>query len=278
MNPQAECDLLQLMEIDLVRAGGDQPAIWRGSTVLGGDGSAFGGQMAAQALMVAKAMQPDRAPESVHTHFLSSARPDTPIDHEVKILRSGRAFTVLRVESRQGERHCLSSTITLHNSEGSPEHQMPMPALEIPEAYPLSDFVPPGTCPSVRQCFEIREVSAQSKAEAGCYPQQAYWFRYKGDLGKDQAVHNAALVWFSDLSMPWTTDLAYDERHGRRVGASLDHTVWFHRPARADEWLYFAQESIVYAGARALMRGVFFTEDGSLIASAAQETLLRRLF
>lgn len=233
--------------------------------------------MAAQALSVARAMHPDRVSASVHAHFLSSARPDALIEHEVKTLRSGRAFTVLRIESRQGERHCLSSTITLHNGEQSPEHQAPMPPLKSPETYPLSKFIPPGTCPSVRQCFEIREVSAQTQAGADCNPQQAYWLRYKGDLGPDQAVHNAALVWFSDLSMPWTTDLAYDESYGRRFGASLDHTVWFHRPARADEWLYFAQESLAYAGARALTRGIFFSEDGILVASAAQETLLRRM-
>jgi acyl-CoA thioesterase-2 len=77
--------------------------------------------------------------------------------------------------------------------------------------------------------------------------------------------------------MPWTTDLPYTEAHGRRVGASLDHAVWFHRPFRADEWLLFTQESIVYVGARALTRGLFFSENGELVATATQETLLRRL-
>ncbi|MCB2050055.1 MAG: thioesterase family protein [Novosphingobium sp.] len=272
-----ELDLRQIVELDLVKSGDDKSMLWRGPAVLGGDGVAFGGAMAAQALIVAQTLEPERVPESIHTHFLSSVRPSESIDHEMEVLRSGRAFTVARVESRQAARHCVSSTITLHKPESSPEHQLPMVPLGQPETYPHSSFIPPGTAPSVRRCFEIREVHSDNGSGQAGHPKQAYWLRYKGNLGDRQALHNAALVWFSDLSMPWTTDLAYDESDGVRVGASLDHTVWFHRPLRADRWLYFTQESLVYAGARAATRGVFYTEDGTLVASAAQETLLRRI-
>jgi acyl-CoA thioesterase-2 len=262
---------------DAVRVQADGPSRWSGAAVLGGDGVAFGGQMAAQALMAAQAADPTRPPESIHTFFLAAAKPDEPIDHDVTVLRSGRAFSLLRVDTHQHGRHCLSSTISFHAGETAPEHQAPMPEVAGPESYPACDFVPPNTNPDVRRCFDIRSVESIAGTTGGEYPRQTYWLRYKGDLDPTPAVHGAALVWFADLSMPWTTDLAYDASHGRRFGASLDHTLWFHRPARADRWLLFVQESIVYAGARALTRGVFYTEDGSLVASAAQETLLRRL-
>lgn len=245
--------------------------------MLGGDGVAFGGQMAAQALMVARSIQPDRMPESIHSFFLASVIPDQAIEHEARVLRSGRAFTLVRVETRQDGRHCLSSIVSLHNGESAPGHQAPMPSVAPPDACGPCHFAPPGTNPDVRRCFDIRSVESVSAAGPGEHPRQTYWLRYRGDLGEDPAIHCAALVWFSDLSMPWTTDLAYDESHGRRFGASLDHTVWFHRPPRADRWLLFVQESLVYAGARALTRGIFYSEDGALVASAAQETLLRRI-
>lgn len=245
--------------------------------MLGGDGVAFGGQMAAQALLAAQAMNPDRPPESIHSFFMAAAKPDESVSHEVEVLRSGRTFSLLRVETRQECRHCLSSVISFHNGESAPEHQAPMPTVGSPDTYSACDFIPPGTDPEVRRCFDIRSVESIASTSRGSYPRQTYWVRYRGDLGPNPAVHCAALIWFADLSMPWTTDQAYDESHGRRFGASLDHTLWFHRLVRADDWLLFVQESVVYAGARALTRGLFYAGDGALVASAAQETLLRRL-
>lgn len=261
---------------DCIRVEPGVGLLRRGMTVHGGDGLAFGGQMAAQALMAARSAAQDRMPESIHSFFLASARPGEAIEHDVQVLRSGRAFTMVRVETHQDGRHCLSSMVSFHNPERAPEHQAPMPPVPPPEACAPCDFIPPGTKPDVRRCFDIRSVESFAAAGPGDYPRQTCWLRYKGDLGEDPAVHCAALVWFSDLSMPWTTDLAYDESHGRRVGASLDHAVWFHRAPRADQWLLFVQESPVYAGARALTRGIFHAQDGTLVASAAQETLLRR--
>lgn len=233
--------------------------------------------MAAQALIAAQTHDPSRAPNSIHSFFLSSARPDETIAHNVEVQRVGRAFSSVRVETVQGDRHCVSSVVSFHNGERAPEHQLHKPETGAPETHPLSHFIPPGTDPAARECFEIRNVESRGDIANGNYPAQTYWFRSRSGLGDDPAIHCATLVWFSDLSMPWTTDLAYDARHGTRFGASLDHTVWFHRPARADQWLLFTQESIVYAGARALTRGLFFSEDGMLVASAAQETLLRRI-
>ncbi|WP_324741046.1 acyl-CoA thioesterase domain-containing protein [Tsuneonella sp. CC-YZS046] len=263
--------------LDALRVAPGPDSVWTGTAILGGDGVAFGGQMAAQALMAARAVEPGRPPESIHSFFLAPAKPDRLIDHEVRVLRSGRSFSLLRVETRQEGRHCLSSVISFHGGESAPEHQAPMPPAGSPEDYPACDFIPPNTDPAVRRCFDIRSVESIASTSAGSYPRQTYWLRHRGELGADPALHCAALTWFADLSMPWTTDLAYDESHGRRVGATLDHTLWFHRPPRADRWLLFVQESTVYAGARALTRGLFFAQDGALVASAAQETLLRRL-
>lgn len=248
-----------------------------GRTVAGGGGMAFGGQMAAQALFAASALSGGRSPESIHSFFLAPVQPGEVVEHHATQLRKGRAFSTIRIDTKRGDRFCLSSIASFHDGEVAPEHQAPMPTVLAPETYPLENFVPPNTNPRVRECFEIRLVGNSPSATHDSYPRQTYWLRHRENLGDDPALHSAALVWFSDLSMPWTTDLAYDERHGVRLGASLDHTIWFHRPVRADDWLLFAQESIVYAGARALTRGIFYDRDGALVASVAQETLLRRL-
>ena len=266
--------------VDLLKSIGIEPggqSRWTGMAVLGGQGVAFGGQMAAQALVAAGSVEPDRLPSSIHSFFLSHVRIEEPVEHEVNVLRAGRAFTLARVETRQDGRHCLSSLVTLHNGEAAPEHQAAMPAVAPPDGCPPFDFIPSHTNPDVRRCFEIRLAETSVWTDPGDHPRQSVWLRYPGALGDDPASHCAALVWFSDLSMPWIADMPYDESHGRRFGASLDHTVWFHRPLRADQWLLFVQESPVYAGARAMSRGLFYAQDGTLVASAAQETLFRRV-
>lgn len=246
--------------------------------VAGSAGVAFGGHLAAQALMAAaQTLDAPRAAHSVRSVFLAAATPGQPINYHVAWLKRGRAFSVLQVDTRQDGAHCLSTVVSFHDAEHSPEHQMSAPAVVAPDDSPTSRFIPAGTNPDVRRCFDIREADVASSDLPGKHPQQIYWVRSKAALGGSPGDHSAALYWFADLSMPWTTDLLYSTADGERIGASLDHAMWFHRPFRADDWLLFVQESVVYFGARALTRGTFFTRDGKLVASAAQETLLRRI-
>lgn len=264
-----------LSSLMTVRSG---PMSYDGIAIPGSEGVAFGGQVAAQSLVAAsRALESPRLPHSARCTFLSVIRPDSEVSHRLEWLKQGRAFSVLRVEAWQRDRRCLSTIISFQTDENSPQHQMAMPMLNGPDDWPTSHFIPPGTNPEARRCFDIREVDPFAAGLNREYPQQVYWVRSKTTLGTSADNHFAAVLWFSDLSMPWTSDLPYSEADGERVGASLDHAVWFHRPFRADDWLLFVQESVVYFGARALTRGSFFSRDGALVASAIQETLLRRI-
>ncbi|MFD2579809.1 acyl-CoA thioesterase [Novosphingobium colocasiae] len=247
-----------------------------GIAILGGDGVAFGGHCAAQSLCAAAAQAGrDRLPNSIHSTFLSAVVPDEPVSYEVTWLKQGRAFSVLRVDARQRQRVCLTSVISFHVDEHGPSHQIIAPEVALPELCRSLDFIPPGTNPEVRSCFDIREA-APAQADPAGHPAQTCWLRCRQPLGDDGHAHAGALVWFSDLSMPWTADLPYLGT-GPRIGASLDHSLWFHRRFSVDDWLMFVQESPIYVGARAFTRGMFFfTQDGKLVATAAQETLVRR--
>ena len=266
--------------IDLKNALEPVPAAscrYDGVAILGGNGAAFGGHCAAQSLSAAASEAgPDRPAISVHTTFLSRVAPDEGVSYEVSWLKKGRAFSILRVDASQGGLVRLTSVISFHDSEVAPQHQISMPVADPPHACANSQFIPPGTNPEVRRCFEIRSVEIAA-LNAQQHPTLAYWLRCRQPLGSLQHLHAGALVWFSDLSMPFTADLPYTEKDGRRFGASLDHSVWIHRQFSAEEWLLLVQESPIYAGARALTRGMFFTANGDLVATAAQETLIRRV-
>lgn len=248
---------------------------YEGLPVPGGEKIAFGGHCAAHSLSAAAAEAgPGKLPHSLHVTFLSAVVPDMLVRYRVSWLKQGRAFSILRVDALQGGRVCLTSTVSFHGAEPGPDHQMVMPEVGPPEACLALDFVPAGTNPDVRRSFDIRAALHVALPDAE-HPTQSCWLRPRQVLPTDGHLHAAALVWFSDFSMPWTADLPYIGT-GPRSGASLDHALWFHRPFSANEWLLFVQESPSYAGARAYTRGTFFTRSGSLVATAVQETLLRR--
>ncbi len=250
---------------------------YEGMAILGANGVAFGGHCAAQTLSAAAdEASAGRWPNSIHTTFLSPIALNQIISYEVSWLKKGRAFSVLRVDAWQDGLVRLTSVVSFHGAEVAPEHQIAMPAADQPHVCPEWHFIPPGTNPEVRRCFDIRSVEVAG-LDTLQHPTQACWLKCRQPLGAAGHLHAGALVWFSDLSLPWIANLPHTEKAGTLFGASLDHTVWFHRQFAAEEWLLFVQESPIYNGARALTRGMFFTADGDLVATATQETLLRPL-
>lgn len=247
-----------------------------GVVVAGGEGVAFGGHLVAHSITsAAHAVSTGRHPDSVHTRFLRPASPDLDVRYDVEITKSGRSFDNLRVDAWQSGLLVAATTISFTTFEEGFDYQEAMPEVAGPDDIEPSTFVPPGTEASVRAHFDIR-YAEKSSGTSTSGPTQIMWLRAREPLGDDPSAHAAAVAWFSDLSLPWTAELPYEGAALARAGASLDHVMWFHRPFRADGWLLFTQRNPVYAHSRALTYGHFYSADGLLVATAAQETLLRR--
>jgi acyl-CoA thioesterase-2 len=249
----------------------------------------FGGQVLAQALVAAERTVAGRDPHSLHAYFLLGGDPHEAILFEVERLRDGRSFTTRRIVARQKGEAIFVMTASFHAQEPGFEHSAPMPKAP-----------PPEECPDPRKAIERLEGPARFRmkgmldttwpidfrpTDLGRYtpgaerePNQTLWTRIGEPLPDDPALHRAALLYLSDMSMLETAIGA----HGRSIYdnrlqvASLDHAMWFHRPGRADDWLLYVQDSPSASGATALVRGLLYARDGALIASVAQEGLIRQ--
>jgi acyl-CoA thioesterase-2 len=271
---------------DLAPAGEDR---FTGFSPHNGWRRVFGGQVLAQALVAAERTVAIRQPHSLHAYFLLGGDPKKPILFEVERLRDGHSFTTRRVVARQDGKAIFVMTASFHEQETGFDHAAPPPVVPPPEA-----------CASPYRAVEMLEAPSRFRMKAmldttwpieyrptdpGRYARnekgetrQNFWTRIGERLKDDPALHRAALVYLSDMTL---LDVAL-RPHGMTIYdhrlqvASLDHALWFHRPARADEWLLYAQDSPNAANATALVRGLLYTADGTLVASVVQEGLLRR--
>lgn len=249
----------------------------------------FGGQVAAQALMAAQLTVPDdRHVHSMHLYFILGGDPSIPIIYDVENVRDGRSFTTRRVAARQHGEIIFYMTASFQVIEDGWDHQDTMPPVPGPaEAIPLTDIIG----------MQGAEAAAHWKAEWASFdmrylgdnrapddPQrelvpvcQRLWFRADGVLPDSQIVHNAAFTYISDLSLLGASLVPHDQFIGTPnvQAASLDHTIWFHRPVKADQWLLYDQTSPSASGARGLSTARVFTQDGILVATVAQEGLIR---
>lgn len=248
----------------------------------------FGGQVIGQALYAACKTVEDRQPHSLHAYFLLAGDPTIPILYEVDRLRDGRSFTTRRVLAIQKGEAIFAMSASFQAFEEGYEHQMPMPDVPMPEELPdreeMRKSVLPNMPPVVRAYYErerpieIRPVELKRYASAEkMEPKFNVWIRAMQTLPDEPAIHQAVLAYASDLMLLDSSLIA----HGRTVfdkniqGASLDHALWFHRPFRADDWLLYAQDSPSSSGARGFSRGLVFDRQGRLVASVAQEGLIR---
>jgi len=252
----------------------------------------FGGQVIGQALVAACRTVEDvavRPPHSLHAYFLIGGDPKVPIIYEVDRIRDGKSFVTRRVKAIQHGQAIFSMSVSFHLEEVGLSHQFPMPDVPRPDALPSeAEFkgrVMPLMPDPVRRYYErerpieLRPVEYQryfgEKIENGRFH---VWVRATGRLPDEPAIHQCVLAYASDMTLLDAALIA----HGRTVfsddimAASLDHALWFHRPFRADEWLLYAQESPNLAGSRGFARGLIFSSDGTLVASVAQEGLLRQ--
>ncbi len=275
--------------MDFEPAGADR---WIAHSPDNGWKRVFGGQVVAQSLIAAERSVEGRAPHSLHAYFILGGDPTEPIDLSVERVRDGRSFSVRRVVARQrGEIMFVMSVSFQVDEDGDLDHALPMPDVATPEATPdpqaLAAELPEPQAARARQFFErispieLRPLDPRRyrPATPGAFgdPRQNLWIRLKGPLPDDPAIHRAALVYLSDMTLIDTVLVAhgYSIARGQFQTASLDHAVWLHRPFRADDWLLYAQDSPTAQGARGLTRGLLYTRDGVLAATTTQEGLVR---
>jgi acyl-CoA thioesterase-2 len=252
----------------------------------------FGGQVIGQALVAACRTVEDvmaRLPHSLHAYFLLGGDPKAPIVYEVDRIRDGKSFTTRNVKAIQHGRAIFSMSVSFHVAEEGLSHQFTMPDVPRPDALPSEaevkervwQFLPE----PVRRYYERERPIELRPVELGRYLGETskdgrfhVWIRATGRLPDEPAIHQCVLAYASDMML---LDAALIP-HGRSVfsedimAASLDHALWFHRPFRADEWLLYAQDSPNLSDSRGFARGLIFASDGTLVASVAQEGLLRQ--
>ncbi len=276
-------DLLDLETIDLNLFRGRQPDTQMQRV--------FGGQVAGQALVAAARTVPEEMQvHSLHSYFLRPGDTAVPIIYDVDPVRDGRSFATRRVLARQHGRPIFALTASFQVDEGGFEHQDPFPAgtPSPEEAYDIGAALTASDSPRgqewAREWAVLDLLHAGDSRPGGSLagdPRPArvrYWVKVAGTLPDDPLLHQAALVYFSDLTLLGATLIPHDNLNPSSPevqAASLDHTVWFHRPFRADEWLLYAQQSPSASHARGLALGQLFSRDGRLVASVAQEGLIR---
>lgn len=269
------------------RAGG------RGDAVLGrapseGWQRVFGGLILAQALVAMTRTAGGRPVHAMHAMFVRPGDPAEPIGYDVARLRDGGSFTARSCTASQHGMPIFTGTASFQASEaGALDHGAAMPEAPAPEDLPGPADPRAGDLPRAARAYFARNAAVEVRlpdagrpraGEGGGAPRRrAVWMRAAGALPDEPALHAAVLAYMSDLTLLDTALLA----HGRSVfdpavqAASLDHAIWFHRPVRADGWLLYAEDSPSASGGRGFARGSVFDRAGTLVASTAQEGLIR---
>ncbi|HZD90300.1 MAG TPA: acyl-CoA thioesterase II [Pseudolabrys sp.] len=278
-------ELLKLLDLEPLDVN-----LFRGRSPQVGWQRVFGGQVIGQALVAAvRTVEASRPPHSMHAYFILPGDPKVPIIYDVDPIRDGKSFTTRRVTARQHGHAIFSMLVSFHTDEPGLDHQVAMPDVPPPEQLPdeaeMRKTLLPAMPDAVRRYYErerpIELRPVQFDRYAGRkYPEGDFhvWIRATGRLPDTPAIHQCVLAYASDMTLLDASLM----RHGRSLfekefmAASLDHALWLHRPFRADDWLLYAQESPNLHGSRGFARGLIFTRDGTLVASVAQEGLVRQ--
>ncbi|WP_029263447.1 MULTISPECIES: acyl-CoA thioesterase [unclassified Microbacterium] len=277
--------LLEVLDLDAAQARTTED-IFTGSSHPMPSGRIYGGQVLAQALLAAERTLPeDRAVHSMHGYFLRPGDASQGITIAVDRIHDGRSFSTRRTQAYQNGVPIFSMIASFQDADPGVEHAEPMPA-GIPgpdELAPDEERVhglPEGTTRMLSErAADVRHVDSPLylPSEDAQVPRQAVWMRLRAPLPDDQRLHRAALAYLSDMTIQESILRAhgvYWAIPGLKV-ASLDHAMWWHRPARVDEWLLYVQESPNARGGRGLATGRIYTRDGALVASVAQEIMIR---
>ncbi|HYC09767.1 MAG TPA: acyl-CoA thioesterase II [Steroidobacteraceae bacterium] len=280
---QRLADLLQLLELERLETN-----LFRGESRDIGSPQVFGGQVLGQALSAAAATVEARVVHSLHAYFLRRGDCNAPIVYEVDRSLDGHSFSNRRVVAIQHGQQIFNMAASFQVAESGFEHQVAMPQVPPPEGLPESRGPPPELLARLPERvrrffeqprpFEFRTVQPieylRPRREA---PLREIWFRAVAPIEGDEMLHRRLLAYVSDFFLLDTATLPHGTSFLRPtlVMASIDHAMWFHRPLRVDDWLLYAIDSPSASGARGFARASVFARDGRLVASAAQEGLVR---
>ncbi|NIJ40018.1 acyl-CoA thioesterase-2 [Parvibaculum indicum] len=281
--PDAVEDLIQILDLEPIEQN-----LFRGHSPDVSWQRVFGGQVIGQALVAAYRTVEDRICHSLHAYFIRPGDPKVPILYEVDRARDGKSFTTRRVVAIQHGKQIFNLAASFQIQEEGFEHQADMPDVPMPEDLKteseLREAVKDKLTPEIAAHFsrprpiEIRPVDPQNYFDPEpMEPAQHVWFRAVKDVGTTESINQCVLAYASDMTLLDTCIRPHGVSwmQGKLQSASLDHAMWFHAPVRTSDWLLYAQDSPSASGSRGFNRGSIFTRDGRLVASVAQEGLIR---
>jgi acyl-CoA thioesterase-2 len=276
-------DLIKVMTLERLEMN-----LFRGESRDIGSPQVFGGQVLGQALVAASATVENRMVHSLHAYFLRRGDFNSPIVYEVDRARDGNHFSTRRIVAIQHGAQIFNMSASFQTEEDGLDHQLPMPNVPPPDNLPelatyYRDIL--AELPTrMRRMLESKRPFEFRPTQPPSYPKRDtvgtsrnVWFRAVAALPDDEAMHCCLLAYASDFSLLDTALMP----HGiifpaqNLLVASIDHAMWFHRRVRVDEWLLYSTDSPSASGARGFTRGSIFAQDGRLVASTAQEGLLR---
>jgi acyl-CoA thioesterase-2 len=274
-------DLLKLLDLERI-----EDNLFRGESRDVGAPQVFGGQVLGQALVAASRTVEGRQVHSLHAYFLRRGDLSVPIVFEVDRSRDGGSFTSRRVVAVQHGQPILTMSASFQVAEPGLEHQAPMPEAPPPESLrdlaeleaEVIERMPHKVTGYFRnqRPFEFRAVSPDDYLTREKRPaRKLVWFRVTGRLPEDQTLHRCLLTYVSDYHLLATATMPHGVNFLELQVASIDHAIWFHRDLQLDDWLLYAIESPSASGARGFSRGAIYARDGALVASVAQEGLIR---
>lgn len=277
-------DLVAALDLERIEEN-----LFRGRNTGEGFARLFGGQVIAQALVAASRTVPtDRPPHSLHAYFMRPGDTEVPVVYQVERDRDGSSFTTRRIIAIQHGRPIFNMAASFQVEERGLEHQFDMPDVPEPETLmsdvewrkQFVDRVPE----KFRKRFlqerpiDFRRIDPSVPGTRGpSEPRQLIWFKAVAPLQDELSLHRCLLAYASDMTLLSTCMRPHDIGwwSGKLQDASLDHALWFHSPFRIDDWLLYAQDSPRTCGARGLNRGLIYDRSGVLVASVAQEGLIR---
>ena len=280
---QRLADLLQQFALERLEVN-----LFRGESRDIGSPQVFGGQVLGQALMAAYSTIEGRVVHSLHAYFLRRGDFNQPIVYQVDRSRDGQSFSSRRVIAIQNGEQIFTFSASFQEPEDGLDHQVEMPKVPPPESLADSRHPPADVLERLpekvrsfllrERPFELRRVEPIDVYQAqSAPPVQNVWLRAVDRLPDDDRLHRSLLAYVSDYNLLATATLphAVGVLDGGLITASLDHAMWFHRPFRVDDWLLYSMDSPSASGARGFTRGSVYTRGGTLVASAAQEGLMR---
>ncbi|MEN9747377.1 MAG: hypothetical protein RLZZ603_69 [Actinomycetota bacterium] len=287
-------DMIRTLNLDDAHGARTTEDIFIGPSQWMPHGRVFGGQVLAQSLVAAQRTvdvtpehPQERVPHSLHGYFLRPGDINQPISFSVDRLRDGRSFSTRRVQAFQNGLPIFSMIVSFQEHDPGLEHQTPMPiGIPDPETLPSAASLigenphPVAQYWAKARPFDLRHVGSPIYFDVAAedrVPHQAVWLKALGTLPADPNLHRAALAYVSDYTILESIYRAHGIAwtHPGLKSASLDHAMWFHREPKVDEWLLYVQESPSAQGGRGLALGRIFTREGLLVASVAQEGMVR---